>query len=395
MTAQGPAPVSWLRTGQEGLAAMLGAIERARVSVGFEIYLFEDCPLGVRFREALAAAARRGVRVRVLVDAFGSLELPADYFRVVNEAGADCRWFNPLELGRPTCRDHRKLLLVDDEVAFVTGFNVGAHYDGDGVESGWRDVGVSLTGPFVPPLVQAFHTMFASASFRHRRLARFRRQLRSQQVTLQDGSLFLLSPGRERNPAREALASDILRSRRIRLTTAYFLPPRRLRMALVRAARNGAQVQLILPGISDVRLAQLAARGQYTRLLKAGVEIHEYQPAVLHAKRYLLDDIVYVGSANLDLRSLNINYELLVRVEDAALATEGHAQFEADLRHSRRVDLETWHGRSWWSRTLERLAAFVLVRLDGRFVLRQLIRLQQTGRPLRLRRRQRPSKTGP
>lgn len=371
------ARMRWLSTGREGLAAWLAAIEGARRSIGLEVYIFEDSPIGLRFREALTAAARRGVRVRVLVDTFGSLELRSDFFVPLVAAGAEFRWFNPRELRRFTYRDHRKLLVVDDEVAFVAGFNVGAHYDGDGVTQGWRDLGVEVRGPFVPVLAQAFAGMFGAASFRHARLARFRRHLVPQQVVVDGGSVFLLSPGRERNPAREALAADVLGARCVRLTTAYFLPPRRLRSALARAARRGARVQLLLPGRSDVRLAQWAARGQYGRLLRAGVEIHEYQPEVLHAKRYLLDDIVYVGSANLDLRSLNINYELLLRVEDPSLAAEGHRQFEIDLGHSLPIVRETWHQRPWWNRLGERLAGFFLVRLDARFALRQLHRLRE------------------
>lgn len=377
--------LTWLPTGRQGLAAMWAAIEAARDSVALEIYIFEDSPVGARFRDALVAAARRGVRVRLLVDTFGSFELRSDYFQPVIDAGGDCRWFNPRELGRFTYRDHRKLLVVDGEVAFVTGFNIGSHYDGDGITEGWRDLGVLVRGPLVVQLLEAFEGMFGAASFRHGLLARFRRHLVPQRRDVDGCTLFLLSPGRERNPARESLVADVLRSRCVRLTTAYFLPPRRLRVALSRAARGGARVQLLLPGRSDVKFAQLAARGQYARLLKSGVEIYEYQPAVLHAKRYLLDDVVYVGSANLDLRSLNINYELLLRVRDPDLAAQGHEQFEADLRHCRRIEIAEWRLRSWWSRVAERLASFFLVRLDARFALRQLHRLRETPGPLRLR----------
>ncbi len=368
--------MQWLRNGREGLAAMLEAIESARQSVALEIYILEDSDIGMRFRAALEDAARRGVRVRVLVDTFGSLELRADYLLAVNAAGGDCRWFNPSELGRFTYRDHRKLLIVDDAVAFITGFNIGTAYDGDGVTSGWRDLGVVVRGGFVAPLAQAFYGMFGAASFRHRRLTRFRRHMAPQRIGVEDGDLFLLSPGRGRNPALESLVADIGGARCVRLTTAYFLPPRRLRVALCQAARRGARVQLLLPGKSDVRLAQMAARGQYGRLLRAGVEIYEYQPAVLHAKRYLLDDVVYVGSANLDLRSLNINYELLLRVVDPPLSGEGHASFEEDLGRSLRISRESWHRRGWWNRLSERLAGFLLVSMDARFAMRQLSRLR-------------------
>lgn len=378
--------LTWLRTGREGLAAMLTLIEQAREFVALEIYILQESEIGARFRKALAAAARRGVRVRVLVDAFGSVELPTHYLQPVIDAGGDCRWFNPLGLGRFPYRDHRKVLIVDDEVAVVGGFNIGTDYDGDGLKSGWRDLGVMVRGGFVRELASAFHAMFGAASFRHRPLSRFRRRLVPQQLSSAEGDLFLLSPGRGRNPAREALVADLRRARRVCLTTAYFLPPRALRRALGAAARAGASVQLLLPGRSDVRIAQMAARGQYARLLRAGVEIFEYQPAVLHAKRYLLDDVVYVGSANLDLRSLSINYELLLRVEDPELARAGHAQFEEDLAHSRRIELATWRRRSWWSRLTEHFASFFLVRLDARFAVRQLHHVRAGGAPLRLSR---------
>lgn len=379
--------MEWLGTGREGLAAMLAGIEAARVSVALEMYILEDCEIGARFRLALRAAALRGVRVRVLVDTFGSIELSGDYLEPVRAAGGDCRWFNPSELGRFTYRDHRKLLIIDDAVAFVTGFNIGTAYDGDGVTTGWRDLGVVVRGGFVAPLAQAFHGMFGAASFRHQRLARFRRHMVPQRIGIEDGDLFLLSPGRGRNPARESLVADIGRARCVRLTTAYFLPPRRLRVALSVAARGGRRVQLLLPGKSDVRMAQMAARGQYGRLLRAGVEIYEYQPAVLHTKRYLLDDVVYVGSANLDLRSLNINYEVLLRVVDPALAAEGHVRFEEDLSRSHRIRPEIWRQRGWWSRLTERVAGFLLVNLDARYAMRQLYRLREPGSRLPLLRR--------
>lgn len=384
--SEGPR-IQWLRNGKEGLAAMLVAIETAQQSVALEIYILEDSEIGARFRSALEAAARRGVRVRVLVDTFGSLELRGDYLEPVNAAGGDCRWFNPSELGRFTYRDHRKLLIIDDALAFITGFNIGEAYDGDGVTTGWRDLGVVVHGGFVAPLAQAFHGMFGAASFRHSRLARFRRHLVPQRIALEDGDLFLLSPGRGRNPARDSLVADIGRARCVRLTSAYFLPPRRLRVALCQAARRGARVQLLFPGKSDVRMAQMAARGQYGRLLRAGVEIYEYQPAVLHAKRYLLDDVVYAGSANLDLRSLNINYELLLRVVDPRLAAEGHASFEEDLGRSARILPEAWRQRSWWDRLSERLAGFLLVQMDARFAMRQLFRLRVPKGGLRVFRR--------
>jgi cardiolipin synthase len=339
------------------------------------MYIFREGEIGARVRDALVDAAARGVKVRVLTDAFGCLEMSRDYLKPIDDAGGECRCFNPLELRRFPYRDHRKLVVVDGETAFVGGFNIGPEYNGDGRTEGWHDLGMVLRGALVPELLQAFHTMFGAARLRHPRLSRFRKSLTSRRVGTPDGDLFLLAPGRAPNPARDALVEDILRAKRVHLTSAYFLAPRRLRRAMAAAARGGAQVRLLVPGKSDVRLAQLAARGQYSALLRAGVEIYEYEPQVLHSKRYLLDDIAYVGSANLDLRSLSINYELLVRVQDRDFAEEGHAHFEEDLQHSRRVLRAEWRRRGWWNRLAERVARAILVGIDLQFAMSQWSRI--------------------
>lgn len=177
-----------------------------------------------------------------------------------------------------------------------------------------------LRGAWVAPLAQAFHGMFGAASFRHRRLARFRRHMVPQRIRVEDADLFLLSPGRGRNPARESLVADVRRARCVRLTTAYFRRRGVCGLALARAARSGCGCNCWFPGRVGRAAGAACGAGSVRALASRRVEIHEYQPAVLHTKRYLLDDVVYVGSANLDLRSLNINYDLLLRIEDAGLA---------------------------------------------------------------------------
>ncbi|MGD0410492.1 MAG: phospholipase D-like domain-containing protein, partial [Verrucomicrobiota bacterium] len=140
---------------------------------------------------------------------------------------------------------------------------------------------------------------------------------------------------------------------------------------LARLARRGAKVQLILPGKSDVFLSRLAAQSFYRRLLRAGVEIYEYQPQILHAKMFLIDDIVYVGSSNLDSRSLNINYELMLRVPEPRLAAEGREIFSSIQAHSRRVELEHWRrSRNFMDRIQGRVARWVLAHLDP-YIARQ------------------------
>ena len=141
----------------------------------------------------------------------------------------------------------------------------------------------------------------------------------------------------------------------------------------MQVCKRGGTVQLILAGKSDVALAQLASRRLYRSFLRAGVEILEYQPQILHAKMFILDDIVYAGSANLDIRSLRINYELLVRISEPELAAEARTIFEADLEHSKRIDASTWSkSRNFWGKLREDWAYFVLARIDPYLAGRQL-----------------------
>lgn len=364
----------WLRTGDEAFAAMLAAIAAARRSVRFETYIFSAGAPGDEFLEVLLDARQRGVRVQVLLDAFGSLELPDSYWEPLRHLGGEMRWFNPLSLGRFNIRNHRKLLVCDEHTAFVGGFNVSPEWLGDGVNQGWRDLGLELGGAVAGALAVSFDEMYALAEFRHQRFARFRRARARKQVPACDCDLLLSGPGRGRHPIRRALQHDLARARSVQVIAAYFLPPLRLRRALLRAARQGVRVQLILPGKSDVPLMQAAARSLYRRLLAAGVELYEYQPQILHSKFLLLDDTVFVGSANLDPRSFGLNYDLLVRWPNPALAAEARALFADHLSHCRRIERSAWRKeRSFWERLRERFARFLFTRVDP-FVTRKQLR---------------------
>jgi cardiolipin synthase len=295
---------------------MLAAIDLAQSSVCLEVYIFAPSPLGERFREALVRAQQRGVRVRVLVDALGSMELPSNFWQPLRAVGGEARGFNPMRLMRFWFRDHRKLLVCDGRVAFVGGFNIAPEYEGDGVRSGWHDLGVRLEGPLAAQLASSFEGMFARADFRHKRFTRLRRFQMNQSAVWPPEQILFSEPGRGRNPIKLAVRDDLAHARDVRIIAGYFLPAWRLRRDLARIVRLGGRVQLILAGKSDVRVSQLAAQCLYRRFMKDGVEIYEYQPQILHAKLILVDDVVYVGSSNLDQRSLRINYELMIRFQN-------------------------------------------------------------------------------
>ena len=370
----------WLTTGDAFYAALLAEIGQARDSIRLEMYIYRAGQPGDAIRDALLAAAKRGVQVRILLDHFGSLELPGRYFSAVTAAGGQVRFFNPFALGRSAFRDHRKLFIRDNQVAFIGGFNISGDEIGDGVTGGWRDLGLRLDGPFVGDFSAAFERMFTTADFRHPRLARFSllRRGNDHRPASPSGPFLLASgPGRGGTAFKKLLMRDLKHARTIRLISAYFLPSYRIRRHLARAARKGRDVRIITAGRTDVRLARLAGRALYKPLLRAGIRLFEYEPQILHTKLIVAGDVVYVGSANLDTRSLNINYELLARIEDRKLADEARQIFNSHLRHCREIDRRTWsRSRGILEKAMERLSHFLLARVDLLFARRQLDKLR-------------------
>ncbi len=365
--------LQWLGSGREIFSVMLAAIASAQSSLRLETYIYADGELGRQFLAALVAAQRRGVRVRVLVDAFGSWPLPAGYFQPLTDAGGEMRFFNPLRLWRFGVRDHRKLLVCDERTAFAGGFNLADEYDGDGVTRGWCDLGVGLEGTLAATLATAFDELFALADFHRKpllRLSGFRRRRKGSDG--QAGQLLLSQPGRGASPIQSALYHDLSTASDVQIVSGYFLPTHRLWRDLIRVVKRGGRVRLLLAGKSDVLVSQLAARSLYRRLLRAGVEIYEYQPQILHAKLFMSDHAVYVGSANFDVRSFNLNYELMLRFEDKTVAADAREIFERLLKNSRPIERAEWKkSQSLWQRIHQRWAHFLVARVDSFVALRQ------------------------
>jgi cardiolipin synthase len=370
--AESNSTCNWLCTGDEVFPEMLAEIDAAKKSVCLEIYTFTDSPVGIRFREALVHACQRRAKVRVLVDGVGSYFLPAHFWDSLRNAGGEVRQFNPVTLKRLIIRNHRKLLVCDGRVAFVGGFNIATEYEGDGVKSGWCDVGLKLKGALVAQLESSFDEMFGRADFRHKRFMPLRKSDAKRVITLPKEQLLFSGPGRGRNPFKRALHNDLKRAKNVQLIIAYFLPTWRLRRELKRVARLGGKVQLILAGKSDVLLSMLAAQGLYRRFLNGNIEIYEYQPQILHAKMIIVDDVVYLGSANLDTRSLRINYELMIRFENEKIADKAREIFSKNLQHCHRVTAEEWRkSRTFWRKLQQRWAYFLLNHLDPYLARRQ------------------------
>jgi len=363
---------NWLCTGDEIFSALLGAIDSARKSICLETYIYSPGQLGEKFREALVRARSRGVHVRVLIDALGSYHLPNDFWQGLIAAGGEVRRFNPLSLNRLGIRNHRKLLVCDDQLAFVGGFNIAAEWEGDGITCGWCDIGLRIEGSLAAQLTASFNEMFARSEFQHKRFARLRRPSANKIIRTPNEQLLLSGPGRGLSPIKRSLYRDLQTANSVQMIVAYFLPTWRLRRRLGHIARHGGRVQLVLAGKSDITVSRLATESLYPRLLKAGIEIYEYQPQILHAKLMIIHDRVYVGSANLDPRSLHINYELMVRFNNQEIAAQARAIFQNNLAHCRPVNFESWlQSHSIWRRLKQHWAYLLLVRIDPYIAHRQ------------------------
>jgi cardiolipin synthase A/B len=345
---------------------MLQTIEAAAAYVLLEMYLAESGIIAGRFVEALGRAARRGVRVCVIFDGFGSLGLGATYRRNLTEAGVELRTFNPLRLRtrlQNFLRDHRKLLLVDGMTAFVGGVGLTDEFAIPGPRGQpWRDLMVEITGPVVADWQRAFDRTWRRSG------AELGLPVAPACPELADGADGRVALSEAR--ARSMLANGVVRrieaaGERAWIMSAYFVPSRRFRKALRRAARRGVDVRLLVPGPkTDHPWVRHAARRFYGKMLRSGVRIFEYQPRMLHAKMIISDDWVSIGSSNLDRWSFKWNLEANQEVHNAAFAAVAAAVFEGDCAQSEMLSRRSWPQRAWVGRLQERIAGVLERMLD-------------------------------
>lgn len=328
--------------GDELYAAMLADIAGAERSVRLESYIFAADEAGMPFVEALEAAASRGLTVEVRIDAIGSYGLfPRALEQRLRAAGVRFRRWRRFSLREPLRflhrRNHRKLLVLDERVCWLGGFNIHRECSRRAVGDGrWLDYHLRIEGPVARQ---------AAMLFDHDG-----KLPRGARLRAEDGILLL--PNKTRR--QRALLHRVLRQvfararRRVLLVTPYFVPDRRTQRSLCAAASRGVEVTVLVPAKSDVRLAQWASRAAYSRLLAGGVRIVEYQPRVLHAKAFLIDEgLASVGTANLDYRSFFINDEINAFLRDPGFAAVLAARIAGDLAEGREVRLRPWLRRSW------------------------------------------------
>lgn len=363
--------------GPATFGAMKAAIAQARGRVWLQSYIVEDSGVAAEVAELLLERAAGGVQVALIYDAVGSITTPEAFFNRLRAGGVAVCTFNPLNpIRRPgywgvTHRDHRKLLVVDDEVAFTGGINLSRVYGSgsfvrrrapttDPVADGWRDTQVELQGPVVPVLARVFSDTWTEQGCRGE-LGRPAPRRTSAEPGQRVVKVLESDPRDAENRIYTALISAVDAARvSVRLTIAYFAPGADFVQALKDAAQRGVAVELVLPGRSDVSIALHAGRSYYTELLEAGVRIHEMQHAIMHAKTAVIDGVFStVGSSNLDWLSFVANNELNVIVLGEDFGAEMNAVFERDRAASREVTLEAWLERPLHLRLMETLGRLV------------------------------------
>ncbi len=337
--------VRLLRDARENYPAWLEAMAAARRFVHFESYAIHDDAVGRRFADALLEQARAGVHVRVVYDWLGAVRTPGRFWRRLREGGVEVRVFNPPRLADPfgwLSRDHRKSIVVDDAVAFVTGLCVGQAWEGapERGRPGWRDTGVEIRGPAVADVARAFAEAWVACGGP---LPDEDRPAEAQIPEAGDVSLRVVAAtsGTASLYRVDPLVAALARST-LWLTDAYYAGTPVYSQALRAAARDGVDVRLLVPGRgSDIALMQSISRAGYRPLLDAGVRVFEWNGPMLHAKTAVADARwARVGSTNLNLASWVGNWELDVLVEDAGFGHEMEEAYVEDLANATEIVLE-------------------------------------------------------
>ncbi len=353
--------------GEEIYAAELAAIRAAKSTVHIEAYLFLRGNAGDRFLEALTGAARRGVKVRVVVDAIGSWRTPGRYFDGLRAAGGRVMWYQPIRwytFKRFNNRTHRELLIVDGRIGFIGGAGIADYWlPSDVPGRPWRDTMVEVTGELVAGLQTSFIENWLESSGEvltgHDEFPYAESEPPPEERGPVTGLVVNSTPSAGRGTRARMLFQLFLASARksIHINSPYFMPDRSARAELLRAVQRGVAVTVITPNrFNNHPSTRLASRRRYGELMRGGVEIHEYQPRMIHAKVLIVDSAwTVLGSTNFDNRSFGLNDEVNVALRDDNLAVRMETQFARDLAKSERVDYDAWRRRS----LAERLLAFI------------------------------------
>ena len=354
-----------LDTGPRRLQGLLDLIGAARTSLRLLYYIYADDDTGRRVNEALCAAARRGVTVAVIVDGFGSDTASHEFFAPLRACGiAVCR-FSPRFGRRYLLRNHQKLALADAESdgarIIVGGFNVEDDYFGRTADQAWRDLGLLVEGEAAGRLAGYFDALEDWVRSSDGTIRHLNQGLSRWSETTGPMRWLIGGPTRRLSPWARTVRADMRAAKQVDIVAAYFAPSPTILRHLDRAGKAGGAVRVVTAAKSDNTATIAAARFTYAGLLRKGVRIFEYQPTKLHTKLYRVDDAVHVGSANFDMRSLFINLELMLRIEDRAFAEHVRGYIDGEIAKSREITAEVYRRETGLLQRAKQFAAYLAV----------------------------------
>jgi cardiolipin synthase len=350
-----------LDTGPRRLDALIALIDGARQRLRILYYIYADDDAGRQVNAAMIAAAARGVAVSLIIDGFGSEETGAAFFAPLEQAGVQLCRFSPRFGRRYLLRNHQKLALADDATIIIGGFNVEDDYFGTPEEASWQDLGLLVEGPAAGRMAGYFDALQAWVQNAKGRLRPLNRALAQWSETEGNTRWLIGGPTRRLSPWAKALRADMVQATRIDLIAAYFTPSPSLLRRLDRAGRRRAKVRVVTAAKSDNNATIAAARFTYAGLLRNGVALFEYQPSKLHTKLYVVDDAVHIGSANFDMRSLFINLELMLRIEDRAFADHVRTYVDGEIARSQPITPEWYKAQTGPIQRLRQFVAYLLI----------------------------------
>ncbi len=345
--------------GDEIFPPMLAAIRAAQKTITFETYIYWSGDIGREFAQALAEAARRGVKCHVLLDWLGSVKMDEALLQQMKDAGVEVQRFHPphwTHLARFNNRTHRKLLVVDGQVGFTGGVGIATEWTGRAQdENHWRDTHFQITGPVVAQMQSVFLDNWIKVTGKVLHGPAYFPVLKEHGAMA--AQVFSSSPsGGSESMQLMYLFAITAASKSIDLSAAYFVPDELTHQALLAAMRRGVRLRIVVPGEHiDSDTVRHASRAAWGPLLQAGATIAEYQPTMFHCKVLIVDGLLTsVGSTNFDNRSFRLNDEATLNILDRAFAQRQTAIFEADLAQSRVISFEAWQQRPWQEKLKER-----------------------------------------
>ena len=359
-----------VESGVERFEMLLSLIAGAQKSIKMLMYMFNPDKDGDAVRNALTEAAQRGVRVKLLIDGFGSAATPK-FFTDLGEAGGEHCVFNPSWGRRYLLRNHQKLIVIDEETVLIGGANIDATYLEDRGAKHWRDLWLRLDGPEAVLPSRYFDSLFRWSKRPSAKLRSLKRMCAEYSEWRGPLQWKFSGPLSMRNSWWRSIGRDMKKARRLDMIFAYFAPPSAMIRRIGKVGRRG-RARIINAAKSDNGATIAAARHSYSRLIRRHVEIYEYQPAKLHTKLAVVDDVVHIGSSNFDYRSFYINLEVMLRISDPGFANAMLAYFERELKDCRWITHELHDRRATLWRRLKWAASHFLVNIMDYSVTRRL-----------------------